>query len=1076
MDTGSGGMVSRMIGSFLRGNLAVLLILVSLIAGAIALQSTPREEEPQIIVPMADVMVSYPGGSAEEVERLVSSRLERMLWQIDGVEYVYSMSRPGGAVVTVRFVVGEDREKSLIKLYNKVFQNIDQTTPGISGWVIKPVEIDDVPIVTAALYSDRDDTHALRRVAEEAASHLQHIPEASRVMIRGGEPRALQVQLNSERMAAYGLTAADLAGALKAANTEMEAGAFEQAGQRTIVRAGPQLRSMDEVRRLMIAVRGGHPVYLGDVAEVADGPAEHTTLTRLGFGSAAAAEGPEMEQRWRSSSEPDTVMLAVAKRKGANAVRVAEEVRTRLAELRGTVIPDTVSVRITRDYGATADEKVNDLMKNLAEAVVTVIGLVALAMSWREGVIVALAIPITYSLTLLFNYLMGYTINRVTLFALILALGMLVDDPIVGVENISRYLGFRKHTREEAALRAMNEVMPPIVLATLAIMVAFVPMFFISGMMGPYMRPMAMNVPLTMFCSMVVAFAITPWLATKVLREPKHEAPVSHDEGTGIRETAIFRVYSRIMGPLVDSRARSLAMVGGVILLFAGAASLAVTGAVPLKMLPFDNKNELQIVVDMPEPSTLEATDAAVRKIEALLRTVPEVKDFTSTVGTASPMDFNGMVRHYYLREGPHLADIRINLAHRSRREQGSHELALRLRQEVDRLARETGAMLRIVESPPGPPVLASVVAEIYGGPETRYDDLVDAGKALERRMAEEPGLVEADTMTETPVRELYFRVDREKAGLSGVSVAQVAETLQLALSGMPAGTLHISTEQNETPMLLRLPRAERSDANLLATLRVRGRDGALVQIGELGRFEERGTERTIFHKNLERVVYVTGEMAGRGPAYAVLALQRWLKDHPLPHGARTSWTGEGEWKITVDVFRDLGIAFGIALIGIYILLVYETKSYALPGVIMMSIPLTVIGIMPGFALLNLIVDRPVGGFANPVFFTATAMIGMIALGGIVQRNAIILIDFIRANVEKGRSLRDAILESGAVRFRPIFLTAGTTLLGAWPITFDPIFSGLAWSIIFGLFVSTAFTLVVIPVMYGLLYMKKEGK
>ena len=1074
MESSSSSWLSRVVDGALKGNFAILLIIVSLIAGALALVVTPREEEPQITVPLADVLVSYPGGSAEEVERMVASRLERLLWEIDGVEYVYSMSRPGAAVVTVRFHVGEDREGSLIKLYNKIFQNIDRTTPGIGGWVVKPVEIDDVPIVSAALYSDTADTHALYRVAEEVVGHLQHITDASRISIHGGEPRAVQVVLDTERLTAHGMTARDVMGALQVSNVQMQAGEFEQAHERTLVQAGPFLQDAEEVRTLMVGAHAGRPVYLRDVARVTDGPAERTQVSRIGFGPAAAAEGPEMEARWREGREANAVVIAVAKRRGANAVSVAREVQGRLEALRGPVIPEEVGIRIIRDYGATADEKVNDLVMNLAQAILTVIVLITVVMNWRAGLIIAIAIPITYGLTLLFNFLMGYTINRVTLFALILALGLLVDDPIVGVENIERYLRTGRYTRFDAASRAMSEVLPPILLTTLAIIAAFIPMSFISGMMGPYMKPMALNVPLAVTCSTLVALLITPWLASKILRDSKEPAGAGDEDR--VRETRLFRAYRRIMTPLVESRRRArgaLAMVG---VLFLGAIALVLTGAVPLKMLPFDNKNELQIVVDLPESSTLEATDAVVRDLEALLRTVPEVADFTASVGAGSPMDFNGMVRRYYMRDEPYLADLRINLAHRLKRAQSSHALALRLRRDVDAIARRHGAVLRIVETPPGPPVLASVVAEVYGAPHHRYEDLVAAARVLERRLSEEPAVVEPDTMVETDVREMYFRVDREKAALSGVSVADAADTLRIALSGMPAGVLHVPTEQNETPIVLRLPREERSDIARLEALRVRGREGAMVSLGEIGRFEERTADRTIFRKNLERVVYVTAEMAGRGPAYAVLAMQRWLQEHPLPPGIRVDWAGEGEWKITVDVFRDLGIAFGIALIGIYILLVYETKSYALPGIIMMSIPLTVIGIMPGFALLNVLVNRPVGGYENPVFFTATAMIGMIALGGIVQRNAIILIDFIRFSTARGRPLKDAIIESGVARLRPIVLTAGTTMLGAWPITFDPIFSGLAWSIIFGLFVSTVFTLVVIPVMYSLLYGRKGAE
>jgi multidrug efflux pump subunit AcrB len=1052
------GFISSIIQSFLRGNLAILLIFISLAAGVAALMITPREEEPQIVVPLADVMVMYPGGSAEEVEQLVASRLEKLLYQIDGVEYVYSMSRPGMAVVTVRFYVGQSREESLIKLYNKIFQNIDKTTPGIAGWVVKPIEIDDVPIVNATLYSDTYDTFALYRVAEEVSDKLQQIPDSARITIHGGQKRVAHVYLDTEQLAAYGLSPMEIMGALKVSNAQMESGSFEQASREIRVEVGAFLRNVDDVRNLMVGVYQGRPVYLRDVAEVTDGPDELSTYTRFGFGPAGE----------NGDAGLPAVTIAVAKKKGSNAVWVAQEIERRLSELRGTVIPDEVQVRITRDYGATANDKVNDLVTNLGMGVLTVVGLIALSMSWREGAIVGLAIPITYSLTLLFNYLLGYTINRVTLFALILALGLLVDNPIVGVENISRYLSMKKYPRLQAVALAMEEVMPPILLATLSIIVSFIPMFFISGMMGPYMAPMALNVPLTMLSSLLVALAITPWLSSKLLKEGSGE-----EKAYDVTTTRTYGVYRRMIEPMLASRKKSntlLLAMGG---LFAFSIGLALTGLVPLKMLPFDNKNELQLVVDMPTGTTLEETDSVVRRIEDYLRTVPEVVDYTATVGDSSPMDFNGLVRHYYLRQGPNMADVRLNLLHRKKREMNSHAIALRIRNDIEAIAKQTGATIKIIEAPPGPPVLSTVVAEIYGKPYHRYDELIAAAQTVRGQMEKEAGVVDVDDTVEDNQVKLFFRVDKEKAGLNGISTEDVAQTLRIALSGFTAGSVHVPTEQNELPIVLRLPRDKRSDPARLQTIMVKGRMGNSVQLGELGAFEEDVYDKTIFHKNMERVVYVTAEMAGRGPAYAVLGLQKWFQRNPLPDGIQAVWTGEGEWKITLDVFRDLGIAFSAALLAIYVLLVYETGSYLLPIVIMLSIPLTMIGIMPGFWLLNVLTSRPVGGFADPVFFTATAMIGMIALGGIVQRNAIILIDFIRGEVSRGTRLREAVIQAGAVRLRPIFLTAGTTMLGAWPITFDPIFSGLAWSIIFGLFVSTAFTLVVVPVVYAMIYGKK---
>ena len=1055
--------LSGVVEGFLRGNLPVLIILVSLAAGIIALSVTPREEEPQIVVPLADVFVRYPGGSAEEVERMVSSRLERLLYQIDGVEYVYSMSRPGVAIVTVRFFVGEDREDSLIKLYNKIQQNVDKVTPGIAGWIVKPIEIDDVPIVNATLYSDRYGTHALYRVAEEVVSKLQHIPNSARITVHGGQPRVVYAYLDTERLAAYGMSAPEIAGRIGLSNAQTQSGSFVQGNREIRVEAGAFLHDARQVGNLVIGVFEDRPVHLRDVAAVVDGPAETTSYTRTGFGPAECSGD-------RGRSFP-AVTVAVAKKKGSNAVRVARDVAKELEQLRGTVIPDEVYVRITRDYGATANDKVNELVKSLGLAILTVIALLAFTMSWREGVIVALAVPITYSLTLVCNLLLGYTINRVTLFALILALGLLVDDPIAGVENIERHLRMRKRPRLQAVLVAMNEIMPPIVLSTLAIIIAFTPMFFITGMMGPYMRPMALNVPLAVLMSTVVALTVTPWLSAKLLRKGEAGQGGTPD----VRSSKIYRGYERILGPLIDSPRRSGVALAVMAVLFGLSVALALTGLVPLKMLPFDNKNEFQVLVDTDESATLETTDAVVRDIEDYLMTVPEVTGFTSTVGEGSPMDFNGLVRHYYLREGQNVGDVRVNLLHRNERSMDSHAVVLRIRRDVAEIARRTRASIKLIEVPPGPPVLSTVVAEVYGQPYHAYTDLVEAARTVRARMAKEPGVEDLDDSVESTQQEAFFEVDKDKAARNGISAEDVVQTLRASLAGAAAGVIHEPTEQNELPIILRLPRPARSDLARLRTMPVKGRGGRVVQLGELGAFREQSADLSIHHKNQERVVYVTAEMAGRGPAYAVLALQSHFRDHPLPPGIRVNWRGEGEWKITLDVFRDLGIAFSVALLGIYVLLVYETASFLLPVVIMLSIPLTMIGIMPGFWILNGIVNRPVGGYDNPVFFTATAMIGMIALSGIVVRNAIVLIDFIRTARERGEPLRGSIISSGAVRLRPIVLTAATTMLGAWPITFDPIFSGLAWSIIFGLFVSTAFTLVVVPVVYNLLYGKGES-
>ncbi|MBE0597782.1 MAG: efflux RND transporter permease subunit [Desulfuromonadales bacterium] len=1054
---------TRIVDKFLDGNLSVIFILLALLAGAVALLITPREEEPQIEVPLADVLVQMPGASAAEVEKLVATRLEKLLWQVDGVEYVYSMSQADQAVVTVRFFVGEDRIDSLVKLHNKIVTHIDIVPPGVSGWVVKPVAVDDVPIVNFSFYSDHLSDHELRRVAEEVVDRLQRVKNTNVTAVIGGRPRQLRVELQPQRLAGHGLTPLEVSRALQGANLELPSGSFDQHNQNILVRGGSFLTSVDEVAGLLVGVAGGQPVFLRDVAEVTDGMAEVASYTRLGFGPAAGMTGEEQGREFQA------VHIAVAKKKGTNAVVVARDVIGEVEGMRGTIIPDQVQVRVTRDYGETANEKVNELISHLLIAIVTVLVLIFVALGWREALVVAISIPIIYSLTLLVNYWFGYTINRVTLFALVLSLGLLVDDPIVDVENIYRHFKMRKEPARDAVLSAIDEVRPPVILATLAVILSFLPMLFITGMMGPYMRPMAVNVPLTMLMSLVVAFTVTPWMTYHIL---KGEYGRQEKEFV-LQQTATYRLYRRLLLPFLETRWRAWSLIGVVVVLLLGSVAMPLLNLVPLKMLPFDNKNEFQLVVDLPEGSTLEQTDAVLRDLEEYLATVNEVTDYSSYVGTASAIDFNGMVRHYYLRQGANLGDIRVNLAGKGARAQQSHEITLRLRDELTAIAGRHGANLKIVEAPPGPPVIATIAAEVYAEPGIPYAGQIAAARQVRERMAQEPRLVDIDDTVEFAQQRLHFVPDRDKLALAGVGNDAVARTLALALQGETVGALHLPAERNPLDIVLRLPRQERSSAAELALLQLRGAGDQLVPLAELGSFREGRLEPTIYHKNLERVVYVFAEVAGRSPANAVLNLSSWFKENPLPAGTRVVWSGEGEWDITLRVFRDLGIAFGAALVLIYLLLTIETRSLAMPLIIMAAIPLTLIGIMPGFWLLNLLTDHPVGGYDTPVFFTATAMIGMIALAGIVVRNSIILIDFIHHALKSGTPLKEALIESGAVRLRPIVLTAGAALLGNWVITLDPIFSGLAWSIIFGVFASTAFTLVVIPVVYWLIYSRR---
>ncbi len=1076
----SKGLITAIVRQFLRGKESIIFLMFALSLGAAAIMLTPREEEPQIVVPLADVFVQAPGASAVEVEKLVAAPLERLLWQIDGVEHVYSISRPDSALATVRFYVGQDREESLVKLHNAISMNQDLAPSIVTGWVVKPVEIDDVPIVTLTLYSRVHDDHALRRMAEELQQRLAEVPDVSRVTLVGGRVREIRVELDPERLAGLHVSPMEIVKALEGADASVTAGALDQGNERLSITANSFLQSAEDVRRLVVGVFDDRPVYLRDVATVLDGPAEPGEYSRFGLGALALREqGHEP----RCETCP-AVTIALAKKKGTNAVRVAENILARMEQLQGAVLPDGVEVEVTRNYGQTAQTKVNDLLSSLFFAILTVVILLAMTLGWREALVVAVAVPVSFSLALFVNYLFGYTINRVTLFALILSLGLVVDDPITNVDNIQRHIRMGVRRPFEATLFAVREVLPPVIMSTLAIIVSFTPMFFITGMMGPYMAPMAANVPLTVTFSTLCALTIVPWLSYKLLRKhaqalplPGNAAGNAQGQPRDVTPAWIVKGYRAAVSPFLAAAWLRWLLGGAVVILLLVSCSLALLRLVPLKMLPFDNKNEFQIVLDMPEGTSLEATDRCVRAFEDYLRAVPEVTNFVSHTGNSSPMDFNGMVRHYYLRQGAHQADIRVNLADKTRRASQSHAIILRLRTDLEAVAAAYGARLKIVEVPPGPPVISTITAEIHGRPYKTYDQLIEGAKHIQDLLRQEPGVVDIDASYALPSRRINFVPDKEKAALHGVSTADITRTLRLAVGGDSPAKAHVEMERQPLHVKLILPRERRSSVGSLAQIPVKSADGHMVALGELGSFSCEPEDQPVFHKNLKQVVYVFAEMAGRAPGEAIIDLKAKLREHPLPPGVFVEWAGEGEWEITLRVFRDLGLAFAAALLGIYLLLIVQTDSFFMPLLIMMAIPLTLLGIMPGFWLLNALFTTPVGGFANPIFFTATSMIGMIALGGIVIRNSLVLIEFVQDSMRAGMGLKEAILSSGAVRLRPIVLTAMTTALGAWPITLDPIFSGLAWALIFGLFASTLFTLVIIPVAYyAVMRTPKQGE
>ncbi len=1084
----------------LDGGIPLFLFIGALVAGLIALQYTPREEEPQIVVPMVDVMVTAPGLSAEQVARQVTIPVEKLLNQIPGVEHLYSTSTAGQASVTLRFYVGQDREESILNTYNKLYSNQDQVPAVVEQWLVRPIEVDDVPIVMLALWSEdpeRYDDFELRRVADEVTTRLQAIPRTSEVKVIGGRPRRIRVLLDPESLAARRTTPLEVADALRLSNQLQGAGNWTFDNESIVLEGGDFVRDLEQLASLPVNVIDGTTVYLRDVARIVDGPAEPETYGWIDFAPGHRAYSGQ-------HTDYPMVAISVAKQRGSNAVSVSEEVHARMAELRDQLLPPEIHVEVLRDYGETANEKVNDLSSELAFAILTVVLFIGVFLGFREAVVVGLAVPICYGITLALDLAFGYTINRVTLFALILSLGLLVDDPITGVDNIERFLREKRGNVVDLIVAAISEIQAPLIMSALTIVLAFIPLGFITGMMGPYMAPMAFNVPVSIVASAVVAFVVTPWLGRKLLHV---DAGPAADEGV---QTPLLRVYRRMLLPFLENRGRARLVLWGVLALFVATASLPLFRAVPLKLLPYDNKNEVQIVIDMPEHASLEATAALAHEAGQLAARLPEVQAVAAFVGAPSAIDFNGMVRRYYQRIAPHLADLRLTLVDKADREHQSHAVVLRLREVLQPLIRD-GIRVKVVEVPPGPPVLSTLVAEIHADALVPYAGQREAAEWVMARLLREPMVVEVDSTVEFPQRRLRFITDKQKAALSGVATEDIDATLALANDGLVAGFMQVPRETRPLPIELRLAapdRAMRADFN---RLHIKGRPGIvqqstpqgldtaarpLVALGELGQFEEQWADLAIHRKDLRPVVYVTAELSGRTPAEVIADVNADLaagaepveEGEPsdwrgrdflapgggdawtLPEGTQVLWTGEGEWRITVRVFRDMGLAFAFALIAIFFVLRLQTSSTALALIIMSAIPLTIIGIMPGFWLMNQFGERVVAGAPDPVMFTATAMIGMIALAGIVVRNSLILVEFITQARDRGLPLKEALVQAGAVRMRPVLLTAGTTLLGNLVITLDPVFSGLALAIIFGIVASTMFTLVVVPVVYLLVF------
>jgi len=1033
---------------FINSQLTVLLMAATALLGLFALWFTPREENPQIVVPAANVMVMFPGSSAKEVEELVAKKLEAKLWEIPGVEDVYSVSMNSLAVVTVKFHVGQDKERSLVKLYDKIMSNMDVSPPGASQPMVKPIDVDDVPIVAITLSpaagASYDDAQ-LRLVADHVLDELRKVPGVGATTIIGGRSRQVRITLDPMRLAGYGLTPLQIAGAVNVSNANLLAGDLEQGDRKMTLETGGFFATAADVRNAVVGVANGRPVYLGDVAEVTDGFEETTKLTRITFGKGSEHTGKQEEGKAALSQagELPAVTVALAKRQKLNAVKISEQVLAKLDGLKKSQIPPGINVTVTRNDGKTANDAVNELVFHLIVSIIVVIVLLYFTLGWREAAIVALAIPLTLFITLAIGMAAGQTINRITLFALILSLGLLVDDAIVVVENIHRHYQLQQQSRLQGAILAVNEIGMPTILATFTVVLAFIPMAFVTGMMGPYMMPIPFNVPVAMIVSLFVAFIVTPWASYRLMKGEGHEG-----HAKPLEETKIYVLYKKVLGPLLESpRKRKLfmAVVGAVFII---TMLFPAFQWVKFRMLPKANKNTFLVSIDMPAGTALENTDRVARAVGEQLRRIPEVKDYETFVGTGSVIDFNGLLRGGAFREESHFADVRVNLIDKEERKLSSEKLVLALRPGMTRLGKELGANIKLVEDPPGPPVRATVVAEITGPDYAKQREIAGQVRELFAKTAE---VVDIDDSVKEKQEKYQLIVDKEKAALAGVSTEQIVQTLRMSVAGMAISTLHRPEAKSPVSIFLRLPKGERAGLSDLDKVFVAGPQGNQVPLSSLVKVVPAEMDKAIHHKNLEPVTYVYGEMGDRSQVYAVIDMMKHLWKHPLPEGYRIKW--DGEMKLTLDVFRDLGAAMGVALIAIYLLLVGRFRSFTIPVVIMAAIPLSMIGIMPGFAMTG-------------VYFSATSMIGVIALAGIVVRNSIVLLEFILDKKNEGLPLGQALIEAGAIRTRPIVLTAAAAILGSAVIVTDPVWSGLALALIFGMLASTALTLIVIPLFY----------
>lgn len=1063
------GISGKIAGAFIKSKLSILLMLAFMLLGLFSIYFIPREEEPQIEVPMADIMIGYPGATPQEVESGVVQPIEKIISNIKGVEHVYSTSMNGMGMLTVQFYVGEDVERSLVKLYNEMMKNMDRMPQGATMPLVKSRAIDDVPALAFTFWSDKMGDYQIRQVAEVVGNEIKKIPDVAQVNIVGGQSRQVKVMLGKDEMAQSKLDFGAIAQSLQANNAQMQSGNIVTGDMVYSVQTGNFFANVDEVKNLIVGTNDNQPVYLYQIAEVEDGPEVPKQYVSFGYGTASGDKKAGMPDDYSA------VTISIAKKKGADAMKLAEVVIDKVEHLKKDVITKDLNVDVTRNYGETASHKVSELLFHLSIAIIVVTLFVMIAMGWRGGLVVFLSVPVTFALTLFAYYFLGYTLNRITLFALVFVTGIVVDDSIVIAENMHRHFKMKKLPPLQAALYAINEVGNPTILATLTVIAAVLPMAFVSGMMGPYMSPMPIGASIAMIFSLLVALTLTPYFGYLFLRhkDKKGEGLESEEKETDLHETKIYKLYAKIVTPFLENRKRRWTFMIGLTVVLLGSFVLFYTKSVPVKMLPFDNKNEFQVVIDMPEGTTLERTAAVTKELAVHISRNDKVTNYQTYVGTSAPISFNGLVRHYDMRMGDNVADIQVNLVDKGERSEQSHDIATSVRADLQAIGKKYNANVKIVEVPPGPPVMSTIAAEIYG---PDYDQQIAVAKQVKDLLAQTNNVVDVDWSVEDAQTEYKFEVDKDKAMKLGIPNAQVVQNMRAALSGMPVGILHQPSSVNQVGIVLQLSEKEKSSIEDVLSMKVVNQQGMAIPVSDLVKVTKGEKEKSIHRKDQKRVVYILTEVAGslESPIYPITEVSDKLSQVKLPEGYTLSeeyskqpkyednfslkW--DGEWQITYEVFRDLGLAFLFVLIIIYVLIVAWFQNFITPLVQLAAIPLSLIGIIFGHWIIG-------------AYFSAPSMIGFIALAGIMVRNSVLLIDFIDIRLKDGIPLKQAVIEAGAVRTTPIILTAGGVVLGAIVILFDPIFQGLAISLMGGTITSTVLTLIVVPLLYFKMLKKK---